>query len=84
MDSADILNHTVNNGAKLATKLNIFVIFIDLASVFYVLALILGLFDILQVANLGSEFSMFQQKTWEGLSQISGSSWHKSYVRCLN
>ena len=73
MDSADILNHTVNNGAKLATKLNIFVIFIDLASVFYVLALILGLFDILQVANLGSEFSMFQQKTWEGLSQISGS-----------
>jgi len=74
MDSADILNHTVNNGAKLATKLNIFVIFIDLASVFYVLALILGLFDILQVANFGSEFSMFQQKTWEGLSQISGSS----------
>ena len=53
------MDHAVNDGAQLVTELNVFVILIGLAGIFHVLAFILRLFDVLQVANLWSELSVF-------------------------
>ena len=77
------MDHAVNDGAQLVTELYVFIILIDLAGTFHVFAFILRLFDVLQVANLWSELSVFQQEARERFCQILGSSRHKSHVRSL-